>query len=95
MKFSIGRFDKSETRTEGLTTGGYSVDLPDGRTQVSLSLFWSAVSKSFYKPDIRDWSSYKTIQCSFYQKVMNIEQAKKGLKRPKQPEKELKALIKT
>ena len=41
MKFSIGRFDKSETRTEGLTTGGYSVDLPDGRTQVSLSLFWS------------------------------------------------------
>ena len=70
MKFSIGRFDKSETRTEGLTTGGYSVDLPDGRTQVSLSLFWSAVSK-FFKPDIRDWSSYKTIQCSFYQKVMN------------------------
>jgi len=28
------RFDKSETRSEGLTTGGYSVDLPDGRTQV-------------------------------------------------------------
>ena len=33
------RFDKSETRTEGLTTGGYSVDLPDGRTQVSFSTF--------------------------------------------------------
>ena len=29
------RFDKSESRSEGLTTGGYSVDLPDGRTQVS------------------------------------------------------------
>merc|ERR1711936_1342352 len=28
------RFDKSETRTADLTTGGYSVDLPDGRTQV-------------------------------------------------------------
>ena len=28
------RFDKSETREGDLTTGGYSVDLPDGRTQV-------------------------------------------------------------
>ena len=28
------RMDKTETRTGHLTTGGYSVDLPDGRTQV-------------------------------------------------------------
>ena len=36
------RFDKSETRSEGLTTGGYSVDLPDGRTQVPFRKSMSA-----------------------------------------------------
>ena len=28
------RFDKSETSMGGMTEGGYSVDLPDGRTQI-------------------------------------------------------------
>ena len=42
------RFDKSETRTEGLTTGGYSVDLPDGRTQVPFCKSMSAPTGALY-----------------------------------------------
>ena len=80
MKFSIGRFDKSETRTEGLTTGGYSVDLPDGRTQVSLSLFWSL--KVFINLIFGIGVLIKQYNVVF---IKRSRTGKKGLKRPKQP----------
>ena len=33
-RLSDPRYDKTETRIGGMTEGGYSVDLPDGRTQI-------------------------------------------------------------